>query len=116
MKPQHSDEIKSCQNQYVTVKCRRPTPTVPLLLSISRPIVYLTIPKLVTFYLPLETVNYSDLVGFFPVQTQETYTLTIKGTDMNGRPEGLSGTGKVVIKIKDVNDNIPTLEKSYVRN
>ncbi|XP_031418740.1 desmoglein-2-like isoform X2 [Clupea harengus] len=46
-------------------------------------------------------------------ETLDTYTLTIKGTDMNGSPGGLSGTGKFVVKILDVNDNIPTLENTY---
>ena len=35
---------------------------------------------------------------------------------MNGSLGGLSGTGKFVVKILDVNDNIPTLENTYVRN
>uniref|UniRef100_A0A8C7M346 Desmoglein 2 n=1 Tax=Oncorhynchus mykiss TaxID=8022 RepID=A0A8C7M346_ONCMY len=44
-------------------------------------------------------------------ETQDTYTLTVKGSDMNGAMGGNSGTGQVVIKILDINDNIPTLEK-----
>uniref|UniRef100_A0A8C7MK90 Cadherin-4 n=1 Tax=Oncorhynchus kisutch TaxID=8019 RepID=A0A8C7MK90_ONCKI len=46
-------------------------------------------------------------------ETQDTYTLTVKGSDMNGAMGGNSGTGQVVIKILDINDNIPTLEKEY---
>ncbi|KAM4605608.1 desmoglein-2-like protein [Polymixia lowei] len=44
-------------------------------------------------------------------ETQDTYTLTVKGADMNGAPGGNSGTEEVVIKILDINDNVPTLEK-----
>ncbi|XP_041698183.1 desmoglein-2 [Coregonus clupeaformis] len=44
-------------------------------------------------------------------ETQDTYILTVKGSDMNGEMGGNSGTGQVVIKILDINDNIPTLEK-----
>lgn len=51
----------------------------------------------------------------FSSQKKDTYTLTIKATDMNGAPNGFTGTGTAVIKILDVNDNIPTLEKNFVR-
>ncbi|KAM9458364.1 desmoglein-2-like protein [Salvelinus alpinus] len=44
-------------------------------------------------------------------ETQDTYILTVKGSDMNGAMGGNSGTGQVVINILDINDNIPTLEK-----
>ncbi|KAL0966165.1 hypothetical protein UPYG_G00291810 [Umbra pygmaea] len=46
-------------------------------------------------------------------ETKDTYTLTILGSDMNGQRGGNTGTGQVVIKIQDINDNIPTLEKEY---
>ncbi|KAB5579050.1 hypothetical protein PHYPO_G00190260 [Pangasianodon hypophthalmus] len=53
-------------------------------------------------------------------ETQEQYRLIITGTDMNGgmtmtetRNKPLTGTGTVSINIRDVNDNIPVLEKSY---
>ncbi len=51
----------------------------------------------------------------FSSQKQETYTLIIKGTDLGGRMNGNTGTGTAIIKILDVNDNIPTLEKNVVR-
>ncbi|KAM8745386.1 desmoglein-2.1-like [Acanthopagrus schlegelii] len=41
----------------------------------------------------------------------DTYTLTVMGQDLNGKPGGKTGTGTVVIKVLDVNDNPPTLEK-----
>uniref|UniRef100_A0A3Q3MIH4 Desmoglein-2-like n=1 Tax=Mastacembelus armatus TaxID=205130 RepID=A0A3Q3MIH4_9TELE len=44
-------------------------------------------------------------------ETKDTYKLIIKGNDMNGQTEGNTGTGEIQIKILDINDNIPTLEK-----
>lgn len=46
-------------------------------------------------------------------EKKDTYTLTIKGTDMDGAPNGNTGMGTAIIKILDVNDNIPTLEKNF---
>uniref|UniRef100_A0A3Q3GU10 Si:ch73-74h11.1 n=1 Tax=Labrus bergylta TaxID=56723 RepID=A0A3Q3GU10_9LABR len=40
------------------------------------------------------------------------YKLVIKGTDMAGAKNGLTGTGNVEVKVMDINDNIPTLEKT----
>ncbi|KAM8889862.1 desmoglein-2.1-like [Synchiropus picturatus] len=40
----------------------------------------------------------------------DQYTLVVKGEDLNGNG-GNVGTGTVVIKVDDVNDNLPTLEK-----
>nr|XP_061790321.1 desmoglein-2.1-like [Nerophis lumbriciformis] len=42
----------------------------------------------------------------------EQYKLTVKGQDLNGAPGGNSATATVVVKLQDVNDNPPTLEKS----
>uniref|UniRef100_A0A3B4V4R9 Desmoglein-3-like n=1 Tax=Seriola dumerili TaxID=41447 RepID=A0A3B4V4R9_SERDU len=44
-------------------------------------------------------------------ETADLYTLTVKGQDLNGKPGGNSETSTVTIKIQDVNDNLPTLEK-----
>ncbi|KAL1022682.1 hypothetical protein UPYG_G00030970 [Umbra pygmaea] len=44
-------------------------------------------------------------------ETIDSYTLIVQGTDMNGAPGGLTGTGTVNIKVLDINDNVPTLEK-----
>ncbi|XP_071342912.1 desmoglein-2.1-like isoform X2 [Trachinotus anak] len=44
-------------------------------------------------------------------ETADQYTLRVKGQDLNGKPGGNSGTGTVTIKVLDVNDNLPTLEK-----
>ncbi|KAK2815966.1 hypothetical protein Q5P01_026433 [Channa striata] len=45
-------------------------------------------------------------------ETYDFYKLVIKGTDFGGAAGGLTGTGTVEIKVLDINDNIPTLEKS----
>lgn len=51
----------------------------------------------------------------FSSQKKDTYTLTIEGTDLDGASNGNKGRGTAIIKILDVNDNIPTLEKNFVR-
>ncbi|MEQ2312708.1 hypothetical protein AMECASPLE_033938 [Ameca splendens] len=48
-------------------------------------------------------------------ETHDFYKLVIKGTDMGGAPGGKTGTGTVEIQVLDINDNIPTLEKSEVK-
>lgn len=47
-------------------------------------------------------------------QTHEFYKLVVKGTDMKGGAGGKTGTGTVEIRVLDINDNVPTLEKSEV--
>uniref|UniRef100_A0A667Y0I7 Cadherin domain-containing protein n=1 Tax=Myripristis murdjan TaxID=586833 RepID=A0A667Y0I7_9TELE len=42
-----------------------------------------------------------------------TYTLVVKGQDLNGKEGGNSETATVTINIQDVNDNPPTLEKEH---
>uniref|UniRef100_A0A8C5GHN9 Desmoglein-2-like n=1 Tax=Gouania willdenowi TaxID=441366 RepID=A0A8C5GHN9_GOUWI len=44
-------------------------------------------------------------------ETKDTYKLMIKASDLNGQPGGNSGTGEIEINLKDINDNVPTLEK-----
>uniref|UniRef100_A0A3B1J7N9 Desmoglein 2 n=1 Tax=Astyanax mexicanus TaxID=7994 RepID=A0A3B1J7N9_ASTMX len=43
------------------------------------------------------------------------YTLTVKASDLNGAPGCKSGTATFKIQLKDVNDNVPKLEKEAVR-
>uniref|UniRef100_A0A672FN50 Cadherin domain-containing protein n=1 Tax=Salarias fasciatus TaxID=181472 RepID=A0A672FN50_SALFA len=42
---------------------------------------------------------------------EDRYVLVVKGQDLNGQAGGRSGTGTVTINVRDVNDNVPTLEK-----
>ncbi|KAF5900439.1 desmoglein-2-like, partial [Clarias magur] len=44
-------------------------------------------------------------------EVYDSYTLIVQGVDMDGAPSGNTGTGTVEIKVLDINDNIPTLEK-----
>ncbi|KAF4070847.1 hypothetical protein AMELA_G00278230 [Ameiurus melas] len=41
----------------------------------------------------------------------DSYILIVQGVDMDGAPNGNTGTGTVEIKVLDINDNVPTLEK-----
>ncbi|KAM3876231.1 desmoglein-2.1-like [Diretmus argenteus] len=56
--------------------------------------------------------------GFIYVQKEaldrervSSYVLTIKGTDMDGAPGGNTGNTTVNVKVVDINDNMPALEK-----
>ncbi|XP_036374153.1 desmoglein-2-like [Megalops cyprinoides] len=44
-------------------------------------------------------------------EIHESYTLIVKGTDLDGAVNGNTGTGTVKVNILDVNDNVPTLDK-----
>ncbi|GLD67701.1 desmoglein-2-like protein, partial [Lates japonicus] len=48
---------------------------------------------------------------FLDREKADQYTLTVKGQDLNGDPRGNSATTTVTINVRDVNDNLPTLEK-----
>ncbi|XP_067887232.1 desmoglein-2-like [Heterodontus francisci] len=44
-------------------------------------------------------------------ESQDLYTLTVEGRDLNGNASGLFSKANAQIRILDVNDNIPTVEK-----
>nr|XP_061790322.1 desmoglein-2.1-like [Nerophis lumbriciformis] len=44
-------------------------------------------------------------------ETNDFYQLIVQGADLAGAPGALVGTGTVEIRVQDINDNIPTLEK-----
>ncbi|KAJ8279866.1 hypothetical protein COCON_G00069320 [Conger conger] len=53
------------------------------------------------------------VAGKLDREVQDTYVLTLRGKDLNGRTGGNTGTGTVTIYVKDVNDNPPTLELDH---
>ncbi|KAJ8272790.1 hypothetical protein GJAV_G00093470 [Gymnothorax javanicus] len=65
------------------------------------------------FYVIKETGAVYVQLNTLDREVQSSYTLKVIGTDMNGEKGGRTGTGTVVINVLDVNDNVPTLEKSY---
>ncbi|XP_072530139.1 desmoglein-2.1-like [Salminus brasiliensis] len=44
-------------------------------------------------------------------EAQNSYILTVKGTDMGGAASGNTATATIRIHVLDINDNVPTLEK-----
>ncbi|XP_053738388.1 desmoglein-2-like protein [Synchiropus splendidus] len=44
-------------------------------------------------------------------ETQDTYKVMVRAADLNGQSGGNTVTGEVVIKLLDINDNVPYLEK-----
>ncbi|XP_062280149.1 desmoglein-2-like protein [Scomber scombrus] len=44
-------------------------------------------------------------------EKHSSYILTIKGTDMGGDPGGKTGNGTILVKLLDINDNTPSLDK-----
>lgn len=61
--------------------------------------------------------NYSPFDLFCYVwQHVDFYRLVVMGTDLGGRPGGLTGSGTVEIHVLDINDNLPTLEQSEVNH
>uniref|UniRef100_A0A8C1C278 Cadherin domain-containing protein n=1 Tax=Cyprinus carpio carpio TaxID=630221 RepID=A0A8C1C278_CYPCA len=65
------------------------------------------------FYINPETGGIYVMHNTLDREKHETYRLIIKGTDMNGAKDGNTGTGTAIIKILDVNDNVPTLDKYF---
>ncbi|XP_042272827.1 desmoglein-2-like [Thunnus maccoyii] len=63
------------------------------------------------FYIHGKTGSIYVNEGTLDRENQSSYILTIKGTDMDGNPAGNTGTCTLHVKIGDINDNIPTLEK-----
>ncbi|XP_077440238.1 desmoglein-2.1-like isoform X3 [Vanacampus margaritifer] len=44
-------------------------------------------------------------------ETTDRYFVTVQAQDLNGNPDGLTGTSTLTINVLDINDNLPTLEK-----
>ncbi|XP_049911255.1 cadherin-4-like [Epinephelus moara] len=63
------------------------------------------------FYIDRETGSIYVKENTLDRETQSSYTLTVEGTDMDGAPGGNTGTGTIHVKVVDINDNVPELEK-----
>ncbi|XP_049444550.1 cadherin-4-like, partial [Epinephelus fuscoguttatus] len=63
------------------------------------------------FYIDRETGSIYVKENTLDRETQSSYTLTVEGTDMDGAPGGNTGTGTIPVKVVDINDNVPELEK-----
>ncbi|XP_059197237.1 desmoglein-2.1-like [Centropristis striata] len=63
------------------------------------------------FYIDRETGSIYVSDNSLDRETQSSYILTVKGIDLNGAPDGNTGTGAIQITVLDINDNVPTLEK-----
>uniref|UniRef100_UPI0037E909E1 desmoglein-2-like protein n=1 Tax=Semicossyphus pulcher TaxID=241346 RepID=UPI0037E909E1 len=67
------------------------------------------------FYMNSQTGEVMVRQNTLDRERKDTYKLIIKASDLDGRPNGNSGTAEIEIRLKDINDNVPTLEKeSYV--
>ncbi|XP_061111721.1 desmoglein-2-like protein [Conger conger] len=65
------------------------------------------------FYLIKETGEIYVQQSTLDREMHTSYTLKVIGTDMKGEKGGRMSTATVSINILDVNDNVPTLEKSH---
>ncbi|XP_045907501.1 desmoglein-2 isoform X1 [Micropterus dolomieu] len=63
------------------------------------------------FYIKSQTGEVMVRRNTLDREKQDTYKLTIRASDLNGQSGGNTGTGEILIKVLDINDNIPTLEK-----
>ncbi|KAL7396750.1 hypothetical protein ABVT39_011125 [Epinephelus coioides] len=63
------------------------------------------------FYIDRETGSIYVKENTIDRETQSSYTLTVEGTDLDGAPGGNTGTGTIHVKVVDINDNVPELEK-----
>ncbi|XP_019734725.1 desmoglein-2-like isoform X5 [Hippocampus comes] len=63
------------------------------------------------FAIHSQTGDVSVLRNTLDRETKDTYKVVIRASDLNGQVGGNVGMGEIEIKILDINDNIPTLEK-----
>ncbi|XP_077376292.1 desmoglein-2-like protein [Festucalex cinctus] len=63
------------------------------------------------FSIHSQTGDVSVLRNTLDRETKDTYKVVVKASDLNGQAGGNIGMGEIEIKILDINDNIPTLEK-----
>ncbi|XP_061150985.1 desmoglein-2-like protein isoform X1 [Syngnathus typhle] len=63
------------------------------------------------FTIHSKTGDVSVLRNTLDRERKDTYKVVVKASDLNGQPEGNVGMGEIEIRILDINDNVPTLEK-----
>ncbi|XP_034469314.1 desmoglein-2-like isoform X2 [Hippoglossus hippoglossus] len=63
------------------------------------------------FYINSETGDVMVKQTNLDREIKDTYNLVVTASDMNGQSGGNTGGGEIQIKIQDINDNVPTLEK-----
>uniref|UniRef100_A0A8C6L1T1 Desmoglein-2-like n=1 Tax=Nothobranchius furzeri TaxID=105023 RepID=A0A8C6L1T1_NOTFU len=64
------------------------------------------------FYIDASTGEIKVSSNNLDRETQDVYKLVIFASDLNGRAGGNMGTGEITIKVTDINDNVPYLEKN----
>ncbi|XP_077414827.1 desmoglein-2-like protein [Vanacampus margaritifer] len=63
------------------------------------------------FSIHSQTGDVSVLRNTLDRETKDAYKVVVKVLDLNGQAGGNEGTAEIEIKILDINDNVPTLEK-----
>ncbi|XP_077580449.1 desmoglein-2-like protein [Stigmatopora nigra] len=63
------------------------------------------------FFIHSQTGEVTVLRNTLDRETKDTYKVVVKASDLNGQSGGNTGMGEIVIKLLDINDNVPTLEK-----
>ncbi|XP_068504748.1 desmoglein-2-like protein isoform X2 [Syngnathus scovelli] len=63
------------------------------------------------FTIHSKTGDVSVLRNTLDRERKDTYKVVVKASDLNGQRGGNVGMGEIEIKILDINDNVPTLEK-----
>ncbi|XP_061694431.1 desmoglein-2-like protein [Syngnathoides biaculeatus] len=63
------------------------------------------------FFIHSQTGEVSVLKNTLDRETKDTYKVVVRASDLNGQAGGNVGMGEIQIKILDINDNVPTLEK-----
>ncbi|XP_068196504.1 desmoglein-2-like protein [Antennarius striatus] len=63
------------------------------------------------FFINSQTGDVMVLKNTLDREKQDSFKLMVKASDLDGQAGGLTGSGEVEIKILDINDNIPTLER-----
>ncbi|XP_077472123.1 desmoglein-2-like protein isoform X2 [Stigmatopora argus] len=63
------------------------------------------------FFIHSQTGEVTVVRNTLDRETKDTYKVVVKASDLNGQSGGNIGMGEIMIKLLDINDNVPTLEK-----